>query len=68
VELPGYIEFHPALGAAAGPSVLGPRQIARVEITAARLAPEKMFGLTDALPIGALAEHRPRAVSVHRVT
>jgi hypothetical protein len=39
--------------------VVGPRQMARVEITAARLAPEKMFGLTDALPIGALTEHRP---------
>ena len=37
----------------------GPHQIARVEITAARLAAEKMLGLTNAPTIGALAEHRP---------
>jgi hypothetical protein len=39
--------------------VLKPNQIARVEITAARLASEKMFGLRNALPIGALAQDRP---------
>src|SRR5260370_42619350 len=39
--------------------VLYPCQIARVEITAARLASEKVFGLTNATPVGALAEHRP---------
>ena len=39
--------------------VLDPPEIARVEIAAARLALEKMFDLTNATPVGALAEHRP---------
>ena len=39
--------------------ILNPDQIARVEIAAARLASEKMFALTNATPVGALAEHRP---------
>jgi hypothetical protein len=39
--------------------VLKPNQIARVEITAACLAFEKMFGLGNVLPIGALAQDRP---------
>jgi hypothetical protein len=39
--------------------ILNPDQIARVEIAAARLASEKMISLTDAKPVGALAEHGP---------
>ncbi len=37
--------------------ILKPNQIAPVEIAAANLASEKMFGLTDATPVGAHAEH-----------
>jgi hypothetical protein len=39
--------------------VLDPCQIAHVDPTAARFASEKMLSLTDASPLGALAEHRP---------
>jgi len=39
--------------------VLGPNQIPRVDPAVARLASKIMFGLTDAPPIGALAEHGP---------
>jgi len=39
--------------------ILGPHQIPRIDPAVARLAPEKMFGLMDATPVGALAEHRP---------
>ena len=39
--------------------ILNPHEIAPVEIAAARLALEKMFGLTNATPVDALAEHRP---------
>jgi hypothetical protein len=39
--------------------ILNPNQIARIEITAAHFAFEKMFSLGHVLPIGALAEHGP---------
>jgi hypothetical protein len=39
--------------------ILNPNQIPRIDPAVARLASEKMFGLGDAPPIGALAEHRP---------
>ena len=39
--------------------VLDPNQIPRIDPAVARLALEKMFGLTNATPVGALAEHRP---------
>jgi hypothetical protein len=46
--------------------IFKPNQIPRIEITAARLASEEMFGVGDPLPIGALAPGPSRAVSVHR--
>jgi len=39
--------------------VLGPHQIPRIDPTVARHTSEKMFGLADVSPVGALAEHRP---------
>ena len=39
--------------------ILNPYVIPSVEIAAANVASEKVFGLADAPPIGALAEHRP---------
>ena len=39
--------------------ILNPYVIPRVEIAAANVASEKIFGLADAKPVGALAEHRP---------
>jgi hypothetical protein len=39
--------------------ILNPNQIARIEITAARLASEIMLTFGDAPPVGALAEHGP---------
>src|SRR5882757_5087539 len=48
--------------------VLDPNQIPRIEIAAANLASEIMFGLADAPPVGPLAEHRtarPRFIDRH---
>ncbi len=39
--------------------VFDPSQIAHVDPAAARLASEKMLGLGEVPPIGALAEYRP---------
>ena len=39
--------------------ILNPYVIPRVDPTVARVASEKMTSLTDAKPVGALAEHRP---------
>jgi len=39
--------------------ILAPHQIPRIDPAAASLASEKMFGLTDATHVGALAEQRP---------
>jgi hypothetical protein len=39
--------------------IQSPHVIPRVEIAAANVASEKVFGLADAKPVGALAEHRP---------
>jgi hypothetical protein len=39
--------------------VLNPSEIPPVDPAVARLASKIMFGLTDAPPIGARAEHRP---------
>jgi hypothetical protein len=39
--------------------VLNPNEIPPVDPAVASLASKIMFGLTDAPPIGALAEHRP---------
>jgi hypothetical protein len=39
--------------------ILNPYVIPSVEIAAANVASEKVFGLADAKSIGALAEHRP---------
>jgi hypothetical protein len=39
--------------------VLNPNEIPSVDPAVARLASKIMFGLTDAPPIGALAEHGP---------
>jgi hypothetical protein len=39
--------------------VLNPYVIPRVDPAVARLASEKMISLTDAKPVGALAEHGP---------
>jgi hypothetical protein len=40
-------------------AVLNPNEIPPVDPAVARLASKIMFGLTDAPPIGALAEHGP---------
>jgi hypothetical protein len=45
---------------------LDPNQIPRIDPAAARLAPEKMFGLTDAPPVGA-RRVPTRVASVYRV-
>jgi hypothetical protein len=37
--------------------ILNPYVIPRIDPAVARLASEKMFGLTNATPVGALAEH-----------
>jgi len=39
--------------------ILNPNQIPRIDPAVARLASEKMFDLTNATPVGALAEHCP---------
>jgi hypothetical protein len=39
--------------------IQNPYVIPRVEIAAANVASEKVFGLADAPPVGALADHRP---------
>ena len=39
--------------------IQNPNVVPRVEIAAANVASEKVFGLADAKSIGALAEHRP---------
>jgi hypothetical protein len=52
-------EFHLAQGAAAGLRDPEPILIPRIEIAAANIASEKVFGLADAPPVGALADHRP---------
>ena len=42
--------------------VLDPNQIPRIDPPAARLAPEKTFGLGDATPLDAFGEHVPRGL------
>jgi hypothetical protein len=39
--------------------IQNPYVIPRVEIAAANVASEKVFGLADAKPVGAFADHRP---------
>jgi hypothetical protein len=39
--------------------IQNPYVIPRVEIAAANVASEKVFGLADATPVGAFADHRP---------
>jgi hypothetical protein len=39
--------------------IQNPNVIPRVKIAAANVASKKVFGLADALPVGALADHRP---------
>jgi hypothetical protein len=39
--------------------IQNPYVIPRIEIAAANIASEKVFGLADAPPVGALADHRP---------
>jgi hypothetical protein len=39
--------------------IQNPYVIPRVKIAAANVASEKVFGLADATPVGAFADHRP---------
>ena len=48
--------------------ILNPNQIPHIDPAVTRRASEIILRLPDATPVDALAEHGPRAVSVHRVT